>query len=384
MINRFHTVHDDPAAKEPAIKPANDPAKDPAIEKLFLNNIPLLDVRAPIEHQQGALPNCVNAPLLDDEQRHVVGKEYADKGQEAAIALALSHVTDDIRQGRLDSWTEFTNQHPEGYLFCFRGGLRSKTTQDWLREAGIDYPSVPGGYKAMRQYLIAQFERLAQHGNILVLSAPTGSGKTELIRSVSQSVDIEGLAKHRGSAFGSLFVDQPSQASWENSVAAEWLRISHCSDKAVMFESESHLIGRIALPQYLQDALRAAPVVELKTPLSDRIKNIRQDYIDTAMCHYQKTLSREDSLVQLESFISDNLGRIQRRLGGELYQRLNALVPMVIEQIENDSGTEAVDEIVQTLLHDYYDPLYAHKMIGRESQVVFTGSAPEIVDWINV
>ena len=151
-----------------------------------------------------------------------------------------------------------------------------------------------------------------------------------------------------------------------------------------MFESESHLIGRIALPQYLQDALRAAPVVELKTPLSDRIKNIRQDYIDTAMRHYQTTLSRQDSLVQLESFISDNLGRIQRRLGGELYQRLNALVPMVIEQIENDSGTEAVDEIVKTLLHDYYDPLYAHKMIGRESQVVFTGSAPEIVDWLNV
>ena len=367
-------MHDDPAV----------PVPEPVIEQLFLNNIPLLDVRAPVEHQQGALPNSVNAPLLDDEQRHLVGIEYADNGQDAAIALALSHATEDVRQRRLNSWTEFTNQHPNGYLFCYRGGLRSKITQDWLRETGIEYPRVPGGYKAIRQYLIAQFERLAQLGNILVLSAPTGSGKTDLIRSVPQSVDIEGLAKHRGSAFGSLFVDQPSQASWENSVVAEWLRISHSSNKAVMFESESHLIGRIALPQYLQDALRAAPVVELKTQLSDRIKNIRQDYIDTAMRHYQTTLSRQDSLVQLESFISDNLGRIQRRLGGELYQRLNALVPMVIEQIENDSGTEAVDEIVKTLLHDYYDPLYAHKMIGRESQVVFTGSAPEIVDWLNV
>ena len=353
------------------------------IKRILTDNIPLLDIRAPVEFQRGAADGAVNIPLLDDKQRELIGKEYAQKGQDAAIALGLESATDDIKQARLKGWSDFVNKHPEGYLYCFRGGMRSSITQQWMNESGIRYPKVIGGYKAIRSYLLHRFEALAMAGNILVLSAPTGSGKTDLICQLSQSVDIEGLAKHRGSAFGSLFVDQPSQADWENTVAAQWLRLVENSDKPVMFESESHLIGRIALPSFFQDALRAAPVVELITDTKDRITRIREDYINTAMTAFQTDYSEAESFVKLESFISHSLSRIQRRLGGERYKKLNALVPAAVDDLRVSSTPDTMNEIVRTLLHDYYDPLYAHKMIGRKQQVIFRGTSDEIVDWIN-
>jgi len=150
-----------------------------------------------------------------------------------------------------------------------------------------------------------------------------------------------------------------------------------------MFESESHLIGRIALPSFFQDALRAAPVVELITDTADRITRIREDYINTAMSFFQAAHSEAESFVKLESFISHSLGRIQRRLGGERYKKLSALVPAAVNEIRVSASPDAMNEIVRTLLHDYYDPLYAHKMIGREQQVIFSGSSDEIVDWVN-
>ncbi len=350
---------------------------------IIRNKIPLLDIRAPVEFKRGTVPGAVNVPLLNDQQREVIGTEYAKNGQDAAIKLGLSAVTDEIRANRLEGWRTFVNQNPDGYLFCFRGGLRSNTTQAWLRESGIEYPKLIGGYKAMRSYLLEQFEQLALAGNMLVMSAPTGSGKTTLIEKMPESVDIEGLAKHRGSAFGSLFVEQPSQISWENQVTAEWLRVSSRSERPVMFEAESHLIGRVSLPKFLQNALAAAPVVELDTPLQERIKNIRHDYIGTAMQKYRHAFDEEHSLLQLESFVTDNLTRIQRRLGGARYQRLMSLVPAAIDELRMHTDSPSVDEIVKTLLLDYYDPLYAHKMQEKDNQVVFRGTSDEIISWYN-
>ncbi len=364
--------------------PANQPVlRDTAdIERVILEDIPLLDVRAPIEYERGCIGDAENIPLLDNKQREMVGTEYADKGHDAALELGLRQATDEVKASRVRQWSQFTERNPEGYLYCFRGGLRSAITQQWLQEAGIEYPRIIGGYKAMRSYLLQQFERLAAEGNILVLASPTGCGKTNLICRLSQSVDIEGLAKHRGSAFGSLFVPQPSQINWENQVASEWLKVSRKSAQPVMFESESHLIGRISLPEFLQNALRAAPVVELVASTQDRIKQIRVDYIGTAMNTYRQTMTEDECYQQLETYISHSLSRIQRRLGGERHKRLSALVPTAVAELKAGSSTVSLDLIVKTLLHDYYDPLYAHKMIGREDQVVFKGSADEIVSWL--
>ena len=127
-------------------------------QQLFLQDTPIMDVRAPVEFDKGAFPTSQNIPLLNDQQREAVGTCYKQKGQDAAISLGLELAIPEIREQRLTQWQQFITAHPEGYLYCFRGGLRSRTTQSWLKEQGIDYPLITGGYKAMRTYLLQQLD----------------------------------------------------------------------------------------------------------------------------------------------------------------------------------------------------------------------------------
>lgn len=169
---------------------------------LFLNDVPLMDVRAPVEFSRGSFPNTENAPLMNDEERHRVGICYKEKGQDKAIELGHQLVSGDIKAQRIEAWKRFVARHPEGYLFCFRGGLRSRLTQEWIRDAGIDYPLVKGGYKALRRFLIDSLEAQVKSGEFRILSGRTGTGKTRVLQQLPNPVDLEGLANHRGSSFG--------------------------------------------------------------------------------------------------------------------------------------------------------------------------------------
>ena len=121
---------------------------------LFLNDIPMLDVRAPVEYTKGAFPGSTNIALINDDERHQIGICYKQQGQQAAIDLGNQLVSGVERERRIQAWQDWWQANPGGYLYCFRGGLRSQTTQAWLREAGIDAPLVTGGYKAMRRFLL--------------------------------------------------------------------------------------------------------------------------------------------------------------------------------------------------------------------------------------
>jgi len=122
--------------------------------QLFLQNVPLMDVRAPVEFAKGAFPQAVNLPLMNDSERQKVGTRYKQQGQAAAIALGHQLVRGKLKAARIDAWLAQVQAAPEGYLYCFRGGLRSQLVQQWLSEAGVQYPRVIGGYKAMRRFLI--------------------------------------------------------------------------------------------------------------------------------------------------------------------------------------------------------------------------------------
>ena len=124
-------------------------------QQLFLSDTPLLDVRAPVEFLQGAFPRAINFPLINDEERHAIGIRYKQLGQDKAIELGHELVTGDTKEARISLWADFTHQHPQGALYCFRGGMRSKITQQWIFEkTGVVYPRIKGGYKALRRYLI--------------------------------------------------------------------------------------------------------------------------------------------------------------------------------------------------------------------------------------
>ena len=146
---------------------------------LFLDNVPMMDARAPVEFAKGAFPGVVNLPLMTDEERELVGICYKQRGQQAAIELGHRLVGGAVKAARLDAWAAFAKAHPDGYLYCFRGGLRSQIVQQWLRdEAGIAYPRVTGGYKAMRGFLLDTLDRAIAECDFLVLGGMTGTGKT--------------------------------------------------------------------------------------------------------------------------------------------------------------------------------------------------------------
>ena len=200
-------------------------------------------------------------PILDDKQRHLIGCEYKQQGANAAIELGNQLATDEIRQQRLSAWQSFIQQKPESFIYCFRGGLRSKITQQWLAEQGHHCALIEGGYTALRRFLLEQLERLCNAGNVLIVSGTTGVGKTELVQSYPAAIDLEGRANHRGSAFGAYFSDQPSQINWENQIIVDWLKCETTSDLPVLIEAESHSIGNIHLPKPMLTVLDKAPTI---------------------------------------------------------------------------------------------------------------------------
>lgn len=353
----------------------------PDLRQLFLQATPLMDVRAPVEFHKGSFPAATNLPLLDDQQRHEIGLRYAEAGEDAAIALGLELATDDIRQQRLTAWSEFARANPNGYLYCFRGGLRSRTTQHWLRESGIDYPLIPGGYKAMRRFLLQEMHRLIAEGHILVVSAPTGSGKTELIKAWAQSVDLEGLANHKGSAFGHNFSAQPSQIDWEHSFTIDWMRRRAASDLPVLMEDEARLIGKVFLPPELQALLATAPELQLQVSMPDRVGQLRHDYVLPIIEHFQQVVP-ESPYSAISDHIQQHLGRIRKRLGGLRHQQLHDAVPNAVHALMENNDWGGFDDIILTLLTDYYDPMYAYQQSRSQRRTLATGDHAELLSWL--
>ena len=192
---------------------------------LFLNNTQLLDVRAPVEFNQGAFPLTKNIPLINNQERTDIGIRYKNAGQDEAIRLGHELVQGKIKDERVEQWTHFVKQNPEGVLYCFRGGMRSKISQQWIYEkTGIVYPRVKGGYKAMRRFLIEQLEESSQRISPVILSGRTGIGKTLFLNKITQKIDLEGLYHHRGSVFGKHVTPQPSQIDIENNLSIELLK----------------------------------------------------------------------------------------------------------------------------------------------------------------
>ena len=247
---------------------------------IFLNDVSMMDVRAPIEFAQGAFPGVVNLPLMNDEERQKVGTCYKQRGQEAAITLGRSLVSGEIKNGRIAAWAAFAKAHPKGVLYCFRGGLRSQITQQWLQsEAGIAYPRVIGGYKAMRTFLLETTQVAAQECDFIVLSGSTGTGKTEVIAQLPHGIDLEGHANHRGSSFGQRITGQPTQINFENQLAIDFLKKRALGHALFVLEDEGKNVGSCAVPLPLRERLAQAPVVYLHDGFEARVERILQDYV---------------------------------------------------------------------------------------------------------
>lgn len=363
---------------------------------LFCNRIPLIDVRAPIEFQQGHLPGAVNIPILNNEERALIGTIYKEQGSAAAVAKGFEIISGALKESRVSQWRSFIQEHPSAVLYCFRGGKRSQITQQWLRDIGIHRPLVVGGYKRARQFLMEQIERSSARYEMLVLSGPTGSGKTELIKNVQHcfpSVDLEGLARHRGSAFGSMGVPQPTQVNFENQLATELLQLQvqfPCVPK-VLVEDESRLIGRISIPESFFLKLRSSEVLWLDEPLETRVDHIFQDYIIQSPIGRAVDMvprcAEESGILQTEALgvfakFKNSLNSIGKKLGGLRTQEVLADIDKAELDFLNHLQIDPNKVWIEKLLRYYYDPMYLASLERRQVKIKFKGSSQAMSDYL--
>lgn len=351
---------------------------------LFLNDTPLLDVRAPVEFDEGAFPQSVNHPLIDDRERHEIGKTYKDLGQDAAIELGLTLVSGDAKQARVAAWHEFAQTNPQGVLYCFRGGMRSKVSQQWLHEeTGIAYPRVRGGYKALRRFLIDQLEQNSARIRPLVIGGRTGVGKTRLLQRLDRHLDLEKLAWHRGSAFGRHATPQPPQIAFENALSIAVLKFLYAGNPWFATEDESRNIGHRHLPMVFFEALSQAPVVVLETTIEQRVDVTLQEYVHDALEEYHDLLGEQQGFQAWAEYLENSLYRIRKRLGGTNHQAINRLLLEAIERHRESGDTELHRHWIEALLRDYYDAMYSYQLEKKQDRIVFSGNHASVCEYLH-
>jgi tRNA 2-selenouridine synthase len=242
----------------------------------------LIDARSPAEYALDHLPGAISLPVLSDTERALVGTLYkqvsAFEAKKRGAALVARNIATHLEG--------FFADKPASYrplVYCWRGGNRSGSLALILQRVGFAAAQLEGGYKAWRRQVVAELPEYAQVMHYRVISGPTGSGKSRLLGALrtagAQVLDLEGLARHRGSLLGALpGVEQPSQKFFEGRLLAALKGFD--PGRVVYAEAESQRIGRLRVPRALLDALHASPVIVLDTPAAARIHLLIEDYAD--------------------------------------------------------------------------------------------------------
>ncbi len=324
----------------------------------------IIDVRSPVEVARGALPGAHALPLLSDDERHQVGLCYARSGQEAALALGWE-ITEATLPARIAAWREVAAHRPTAVV-CWRGGLRSRLATEL-----IDVPHarpVAGGYKAVRRHLTQALPAAVARVPMLVLTGLTGAGKTDLLEALDDGaapgpfvLDLERLARHRGSSFGATPGPQPAQPTFEHEIASALLL--HRS-RLVVVEDESRFVGRRTLPQALMDAMHGAPLAVLETTLDARIERVFAGYV--------RAPAERDGVAATMAALSEATLRLRRRLG-------NPRTRSVLDALERAESAwfdpAAHHGWIRLLLEAYYDRLYARNRAALARPVALRGDA---------
>jgi tRNA 2-selenouridine synthase len=313
-----------------------------------LEHIPLIDVRSPGEFVKGHIPNATNLELFTDEERAVVGTAYKKESKERAIEIGFEYVKPKLN----DFITKSTTIAPgkEVAIHCWRGGMRSNAFADHLVENGFEKVYViEKGYKAFRNYILQFFE---QPFNLKILGGYTGTGKTEILYSLKkkgqQVIDLEGLANHRGSAFGGIDLPpQPTTEQFENNLFSIVKSLN--PNKPIWVEDESRAIGHVSIPNAFFSKMRSLPVYFLDIPLEERTTHLVTTYAN---------LTHEK--------LAEAISRITKRLGYD-----NAKFAQ--EELENKNYYKVV-----AITLCYYDKCYLKGLQNREESAILEFKIPTV------
>jgi len=282
-------------------------------------SLPILDIRSPKEYAKGHIPGAISLPLFTDEERAVVGTTYHHEGRQAAIIQGF-----DITGPKWAGFIKTALSHAPGQkvlLHCWRGGMRSEAMAWALNLYGFEVYVIKGGYKAFRRWTHRTFSQALE---LIVLSGKTGANKTGILQQLKhlgeQVVDLEALACHQGSAYGSMgrFI-QPSQEQFENNLA--WALKVMESGRRIWIEDESRTIGKIAIPGPLWEQLCVAPEIELMVPLESRVEVLNRqygilnkDFLETATLKIKKRLGPDQTRAAIEDIQKGDMRSFIRRV----------------------------------------------------------------------
>ena len=308
---------------------------------------PLIDVRSPEEYYKGHMPNSINIPIFNNEERSVVGKKYKISGREIAVREGFKIIENKIdkllkkfilikKEFLISSIDNYSNDN-NIKIYCARGGMRSQSML-WLLEK-FNYPCVTlnGGYKTYRNWVLYRFK---DKQKIIVIGGKTGTRKTKILNKLKsldyQILDFESLANHRGSSFGGLGMkEQPTNEQYENLIAENLHKMN--KDNFIFVEAESPNIGKNRIPNELFKQMNNSKRIEIIRSESIRIKELINTY-----SKYQKNDLKESVL------------KISKRLGPQ--RTKSAIVSIDNEDWEN---------VCKSVL-DYYDRCYEHELKDKQ------------------
>ena len=301
--------------------------------------IPVIDVRSPGEHEDGRIPDAINIPIFNNDERAKVGTRYKQAGKDFAIQLGLEYVGP-----KLAGFSKLARKYAKNntlLIHCWRGGMRSQNMA-WLFELiGLKAYVLDGGYKAYRAYIR---EQLGNDIPLRILGGYTGSGKTDILKELEllgeQFIDLEGIAHHKGSAFGAIGEpEQPSNEQFENNLAEEWLKLD--ITKPVWLEDESITMGQCGIPFVLYKRMREAKVYQIVIPKKIREERLVKEYANGD-----------------DKGLKNALERITRKLGGLRAQQ-------ALDALESKDFITVADISLQ-----YYDKAYGFGISKREDHTI--------------
>lgn len=237
----------------------------------------IIDVRSPTEFYKAHLPHAKNIPLFNDQEREQVGLCYKQEGAQSATDLGIRIVSEKMDL-LIRAYQGAVEQYNTIFLYCWRGGMRSTSVAYLIKNFFQKEVTVlQGGYKAFRRSMLLQIEKKRDFS---LLSGMTGSGKTAILSELyalgEQVLDLEALAKHKGSTYGKTAAEQPSQEQFENLIGYH-LQQFH-PEKRVWVEDESRMIGKCKIPDPLFLKMRQSPLFVIERPVEERMKILEQEY----------------------------------------------------------------------------------------------------------
>ena len=329
------------------------------IDNKLEENYILIDVRSPSEYKKEHIPDSINIPIFNDEERALIGETYVQNSSEIAKKMGIKFASEKLPE-IYDRVADLDKKYDKLIFFCARGGFRSSSLVSLFMTIGVNSFKMDKGYKGYRKYINENLPEVIKDIKFVVLYGNTGAGKTDILKSLKEDgrdiLDLEGCANHRGSILGSVGLgSQNTQKNFESQI---YKSLKDRKSNLVFVEGESKKIGKVVIPEYIYESMSKGINICIDTDLQQRIDNILRDYVH----------GTDEELEHALNYLRQQLGHNK--------------IDKYIEMIKMDQYREVIGD----LMINYYDPHYEYK--NRQYVKTFQNmessiTAINIAEWID-